>query len=121
MRCVLRNFGRLTWRIFRSLFHVFHRAPPMPATSLALALLGMIVLGGCKDLTGSQQLPAGTPNPSFYSTPSGALGMRNAAVLEFQEALLQYVVDAGLLTDELEDMHTGASPGILLQNGGGGQ
>jgi hypothetical protein len=56
---------------------------------------------GCKDLTGSQQLPSGTPNPSFYNTAAGAVGMRNAAVLAFEAALTPYIADAGLFTDEM--------------------
>ena len=56
---------------------------------------------GCNDLTGSQQLPSGTPNPSFYNTVAGAVGMRNAAVLAFEKALPQYITNVGLLTDEL--------------------
>jgi hypothetical protein len=76
-----------------------------------LVLVGVCLtftLAGCKDLTGSPGLPAGTPDPSTYNTPAGAIEMRNAAVFEFEQALPQYVVDAGLLTDELEDPNTGA-------------
>lgn len=82
-----------------------------------LTMLGVglsIALVGCKDLTGSPGLPSGTPNPSFYSTPAGAIGMRNAAVFEVEHAFPQYILDAGLLSDELEDRSTGASPGALL-------
>ena len=82
-------------------------------------LLGLLLGGGgCKELTGSPGLPSGTPNPSFYHTAAGALGMRNAAVFEFEQALPRYVVDAGLITDELEDRNTGASPGALLSTTG---
>jgi hypothetical protein len=40
---------------------------------------------------------------------------RNAAVVAFNDALRQYVIDAGLITDELEDRHTGASL-LLIDN-----
>lgn len=77
-----------------------------------------ISIGGCNDLTGHPGLPAGTPNPSSYNTKAGAVGMRSAAVFELEYALQQYVIDAGLLSDELEDVNTGASPGVLSQLGG---
>jgi hypothetical protein len=76
------------------------------------------VLGGCKELTGSPGLPAGTQDPAFYQTTAGALGMRNAALVQFGQALGQYITDAGQLTDELESSQTGASQGVLLQNAG---
>jgi hypothetical protein len=44
--------------------------------------------------------------------------MRNAAVFSFEQALAQYVIDAGLLTDELEDVNTGASAGVLFLSTG---
>ena len=89
--------------------------------SLELALAYALVIPGmlsCKELTARPGLPAGTPNPSFYNDPEGARGMRNAAMLVFETALAQYILDAGLLTDELEDGQTGASPGLLLQSQG---
>ena len=86
--------------------------------TLSLLIGGLCVVEGCKDLTGSAGLPSGTPNPSIYNNPSGALGMRNAAMYRFEQAIPQYVADAGLLTDELEDVNTGASPGVLLSQTG---
>jgi hypothetical protein len=86
---------------------------------LLLGCLGATtVLGGCKELTGSPGLPAGTQDPTFYQTAAGALGMRNAALVQFGQALGQYITDAGQLTDELESSQTGASQGVLLQNAG---
>ena len=63
-----------------------------------------ILLGGegCKDLTGTQALPAGTADPSYYNTAAGAIGMRNAAVSAFEVALSGTIADEGLLTDEFE-------------------
>ena len=75
-------------------------------------------VNGCKDLTGSQQLPAGTPNPSIYNNATGALGMRNAAVSQFGIAAKYYLLESGMLTDELEDANTGVSVGILQANQG---
>jgi hypothetical protein len=86
---------------------------------LLLGYLGATtVLSGCKELTGSPGLPAGTQDPAFYQTAAGAVGMRNAALVQFGQALGQYVTDAGQLTDELESSQTGASQGVLLQNAG---
>jgi hypothetical protein len=85
---------------------------------LPFLLGGLLGVWGCKDLTGSPGLPSGTPNPVFYNNAAGALGMRNAAVFEFEQALPQYIVDAGLLTDELESLNTGASVGVQLQTAG---
>ena len=77
----------------------------------------MAASGGCKELTGTQSLPAGTPNPSSFNTPAGALGMRNATDSLFEQAMLQYTIDTGLLTDELEDVYTGTSSGVLTPGG----
>jgi hypothetical protein len=69
---------------------------------------------GCNDFGGSQPLPAGTSDPSSYATPEGARGMRNAAVYQFELAIPQFIVDVGLLTDELEDQRMGVSSGTRL-------
>lgn len=69
--------------------------------------LGVTVVSGCRDL--SATLPAGTPNPSALNSPTGALMKRNAADSLFEQAMLQYVIDAGLFTDELESANTGVS------------
>jgi hypothetical protein len=79
-------------------------------------LLGGLL--GCNDLTGSPGLPAGTPSPTFFNNATGALGMRNAAIFQVEAALPTYIVESGLLTDELEDVETGASAGVQFQNGG---
>ena len=67
------------------------------------------VVVGCKDLTNDPGLPAGTPNPSFYSTADGAIGLRTAAIYDMNLAVPQYLVDAGLLSDELIDRSVGSS------------
>lgn len=89
------------------------RMRPAGITVVLLVLGGLL---GCNELTGHQPLPAGTQNPSFYNTPTGALSMRNAAVYDLEFALPSYLTDAGLLTDELESNQTGATAGALLQS-----
>lgn len=66
--------------------------------------VGMLLLiAGCKDLTRDPGLPAGTPDPAMYNTAEGAIGLRAAAVSDLNVALPQYLLDAGLLSDELSD------------------
>ena len=68
-------------------------------------IVGSLVLGvfcGCHDV--SQPLPSGTENPAFYNTPAGALGMRNAVIVKVEQGLPSYIIDTGLLTDELIDL-----------------
>ena len=84
-----------------------------------LAVIVGLALAGCKDLTGSQPLPAGTSDPSSYNTRDGALGMRVAALYTLEQGLRSYIINAGLLTDELESNLSGASPGTILQESGG--
>ena len=64
---------------------------------------------GCKDLTNDPGLPAGTPDPAFYNTADGAIGLRTAAVYQMNLAIPQYLVDAGLLSDELIDRQVGST------------
>jgi len=85
----------------------------IPAVLLLAVALAMGV-DGCKELTTNSGLPPGTPDPTFYNTKAGALGMRNAAIAQFEQVLPQFTVDAGLLTDELADLNTGVSQGVLL-------
>lgn len=68
---------------------------------LRLSLIMSIGMLGCKDLTGSQPLPAGTTNPANYNTVAGALGERNAAIGAFQTMLPTFILDAGTLSDEI--------------------
>src|SRR5258708_5302670 len=84
-----------------------------------LGLLTLTTITGCKELTGSQQLPSGTQNPAFYATPAGALGMRTAALYHLEQEIPNFIVDAGLLTDELESNQTGSSISQTQGAGGG--
>ena len=87
---------------------------------VAIALGLVLLLAGCKNLTGADQgLPAGTPNPTFYNNKAGALGLASEAITRFELALPQYIVDAGLLSDELEDPQTNANQTSLLAQPGG--
>ena len=90
------------------------------AQLLSVVLWGAMAggLAGCKDLTGAGQLPAGTPNPAIYNTASGAVGLRNAAVYALEAAVPTYVIESGLLTDELQDRLSNASAGVLLSGTG---
>lgn len=63
-------------------------------------------MSGCRDLAGTQALPAGTQDPSYYNNATGAVGMRNAAVFAFGKALPSFILNTGLLTDELADVST---------------
>lgn len=90
------------------------RGPWSSRKSASLLLALAASLSGCKDLTQAPGLPAGTPDPASYNSKAGAVGMRNAAIHAVEQALPQYFVDVGLLTDELEDPKTGASLGTLL-------
>ncbi|HXC24486.1 MAG TPA: hypothetical protein VNU46_01125 [Gemmatimonadaceae bacterium] len=80
----------------------------------ALGILCLGALLGCNDLTGSQALPAGTQAPAYFNTPTGAIGMWAAALYQVEQMLPTYIVDTGLLTDELESNQVGASPGLLI-------
>lgn len=55
----------------------------------------------CKDLTRDPGLPAGTPDPAFYNNAYGAIGLRVAAVYTMDVAIPLYLLDVGLLSDEL--------------------
>lgn len=72
---------------------------------------------GCHNLTGDQALPAGTQDPSFYNSATGAIGMRNGAISAFGQELPDYIIVTGLLTDELTDVST-LNPASALANGG---
>lgn len=88
----------------------------MPGRSTAACVVMAGALVGCDSLTGSQPLPAGTHDPSAYNTAEGAREMRNAALYAVAQAIPSYIIDAGLLTDELVSNQTGASTGVLLQS-----
>lgn len=89
------------------------------STLLTAGVAALVVLMsiGCKDLSGTPGLPAGTPNPAYYDDSSGAVGLRNGTISRMGGSIPAYLVDAGLLTDELEDEGYHASAGTLLSNG----
>ena len=72
--------------------------------------IGMLMLAsaGCKDLTQDPGLPAGTPDPAVYNTADGAVGLRVAAVFRMNTAIPRYLLDSGLLSDELVDVNIGS-------------
>lgn len=61
---------------------------------------------GCSSLTGDQKLPAGTADPSSFNTPAGAVGMYNAALYAFVQAVQEDVLETGALTDEITSTAT---------------
>lgn len=69
----------------------------------AIVATGLIASTACKDLAPTPGLPAGTPDPAYYQTRDGALGLRAAAVFQMSTAIPKYLVDVGLLSDELID------------------
>ena len=79
-------------------------------------MLVLLVLGplGCKDLTGVQQLPAGTSDPNSYNTPAGALAQRTAALNAFISAWPNLLAHLGLLTDEVQVQSQSVSAGTGL-------
>lgn len=82
---------------------------------ILLSIAALWSTTGCHELTGNPGLPAGTPNPDFFDNVTGAVGMRNAALIKAEGAMSTYIAESGLLTDELEDAYTGVSQGTLLQ------
>ena len=77
--------------------------PSWPVRALCrLSVMTFVGVLGCKDLTGSQALPSGTNDPAFYHTPAGARGMYTAALYQLEQALPGYILDTGVLTDELQ-------------------
>jgi hypothetical protein len=81
-----------------------------------MGLCGAIGVMGCSDLAGRQALPAGTPDPSIYNTIAGARGMRNSALVQLSTSVPDYIVSAGLITDELESALTGKTSSNSAQD-----
>ncbi len=70
---------------------------------LFLALTPGLVLGACNDLTStSQQAPSRVIADQLY-TPANAQLLLNSAIGDFECALANYIVAAGLVSDELGD------------------
>jgi len=56
----------------------------------------------CHDLTGNQPLPVGTVDPSTVANAAGARAMATAARAQFQYGLNTFIVQSGMLSDELQ-------------------
>jgi hypothetical protein len=97
-------------------------APQGPRSLFFLGLAGSLACHDLSGLAGTQQLPSGTPNPSTYNTATGALALYQNAIVAFQfnaggtaqsiggtelqsqpGAFVDFVLQSGLLTDELRD------------------
>lgn len=90
----------------------------MKTAKTAILLISAATLLGCKDLTGKQELPSGIQNPSAFSTPAGAVGMRVAAIEALQDAIPPYIVNSGALTDEIKLCDSVGCSTPLVGNGG---
>ena len=96
------------------------------ALPVALLLGGTVACNDLSGLTGKQQLPSGTPDPSTYRTPAGALALYQATLAAFQfsygtgsasvgssntstanGAFVDFMLASGLLTDELQPEYLG--------------
>lgn len=75
---------------------------------------GFLIFGACHDLAGRSELPAGTISPSAYNTAAGAEALRARAIGTLQSAIPVYILETGLLTDELRTSETVFSPGVLI-------
>ena len=65
---------------------------------LVAALAGA---AGCRDLAGTQALPAGTSDPANFRTPEGALDLYRGAAGLFQDTFATFLARSGMLADEL--------------------
>jgi len=62
----------------------------------------MLGMSACKDLTGSQGVGAGVTDPAQFQNPDGAIRLRNGTLAAYQSAYRELIINAGLLTDELQ-------------------
>lgn len=95
---------------------------------VAGVLGGPLACNNLSELTGSTQLPAGTVDPSTFANPAGAMAMYENALYTFQYAqistqsvggvsgatsgsfgaFLEYALESGVFTDELQPGNLGA-------------
>ena len=87
----------------------------------AMAMLGTLACHDLSGLAGSQELPAGTPNPAVYRSAAGAMALYQATLAAFRYsngistasiggaktdttygAFVDFVFNSGRLTDELQ-------------------
>ncbi len=62
----------------------------------------------CQDLAGLQTLPQNVVAPDEIKNAVGAYGIANTARLRWQQGLADYIVNSGLLTDELQANERGS-------------
>lgn len=79
------------------------RGDSRPTGFVPLIAAAAFCLGatGCKDILGRSALPSGYDSPSTYDTPSGAALLAQGTRTDLQDALPNYVVASGLLSDEI--------------------
>lgn len=76
-----------------------------------------VSLSACSitDMVGNSKVPAGTSDPSMVATPDGAMGLYRAAQQRLADAVKVYVVQSGLISDELRPVSIGANIGDATQ------
>jgi hypothetical protein len=81
----------------------------------ALGVVGCLTFAACGNLS-EQPLPAGTSDPGSVANATGAREMAVNAHGMFQQGLVTYIIESGLLTDELSSNNRGAPvlPGTSL-------
>ncbi len=79
--------------------HQRYRSSRLPL----FVILSVAVIAGsaCNAITGDQAIPPGISNPDYVRTAEGAAGMAAAAKSQFQSAIAEFLIQSGLLTDEL--------------------
>ncbi len=71
----------------------------------------------CHDLTATRQLPDGVESPSMYNNREGAVRLTLATTVKLRDAIKIYLIQSGLLTDELTAVGGGLSdPRITMAN-----
>ena len=75
-----------------------------------IAVFAIVLVGqGCQDLTDMQTLPNGAVNPNEVKSAVAAYGLSRTAHATFQDAFANFVVNSGLLTDELQSNRRGGT------------
>jgi hypothetical protein len=69
----------------------------------SIAMLSLLAVAGCRDLTSLQQSNPGTLSAATTYVPANAQLLVNGAIGDFECAFSRYVVGSGLFTDELSD------------------
>lgn len=63
-------------------------------------ILVLSATGGCKDLVSNPSVPDGVQSPNTYLSRQGALDLTRGASSLFQDAMVDMIIQTGLITDE---------------------